>query len=477
MSGQASRTRDASAAAATRAPAASGPVALWACVAPVAAIVAVLTRTGSDAFWPVALGSHIRESGAVPAGVPFAAAPSSGWVNTTVLGQLVFSLIGSAGTMGLLAAQTVSVAATLSLIALDALRRGARPARAIFVIACLAVGAATAFLVARVQLLSLVPFALLLLLLRFDYERPSRRIWFVVPLLALWGNLHGAVLIGVAVTGCYLLFSRLRRDPGPAVCLGIATLAASCANPGLWRAPAYYLGVLGGEATSDASGMWGRPDLGNPFDLMMVATAVVLVVMAVRRRRPVWEYVALAGLAAGTVTASRNAVWLLLLAAGAAAASRPPAAPQTDDTAGDRRAARDLRRNTLMAGTVALLGVVVVTSVLALRAPSLRAGDDDVAAAARAASGRVVLAPEPVSEQLAASGATVWVSNPLDAFETQDQSSYLAFQRGDEVGATRALEQAEVVIAPTGSVHAAMALARGYTELEHTGPYSILVRG
>ncbi|WP_076260279.1 hypothetical protein [Intrasporangium flavum] len=441
------------------------------------AMVAALSRTGSDAFWPVALGNHIREAGGVPTGVPFAAAPTSGWVNTTVLGQLAFSAIGAAGTVGLIAGQAISVSATLALIAWDALRRGAPAARTILVIVVLAVGAATAFLVARVQLLSLVPFALLLLLLRYDHEHPSRRVWFVVPLLALWGNLHGAVLIGVAVTGCYLLFSSLRRDPVVTVCLGIATLVAACANPGLWRAPSYYLGVLGGEATSDASGMWGRPNLGNPFDLMTIAAGLILVIMAARGRRPVWEYVALAGLIVGTVTASRNGVWLLLLAAGAAATSRRHASPETGVMVGDRRTPRDGRRNTLLAGTVVALGAVAVTSILAVRAPALRAADDDIAAAARAASGRVVLAPEPVSEQLAATGATVWVSNPLDAFEAQDQAAYLAFQRADAAGAARALEQAQVVIAPAGSVHASVALDHGYEESKRIGGWVILVRG
>ena len=55
---------------------------------------------------------------------------------------------------------------------------------------------------------------MVLLVLRSQQRRPSRGIWLVVPLTAIWGNLHGAVLVGVAVIGCYLLFSRLRTRAG-----------------------------------------------------------------------------------------------------------------------------------------------------------------------------------------------------------------------------------------------------------------------
>ncbi len=37
----------------------------------------------------------------------------------------------------------------------------------------------------------------------------SRRIWLVVPLVIIWGNLHGAALVGVAAAGAYLLLDRI----------------------------------------------------------------------------------------------------------------------------------------------------------------------------------------------------------------------------------------------------------------------------
>jgi hypothetical protein len=125
---------------------------------------------------------------------------------------------------------------------------------------------------------------------------------------------------------------------------------------------------------------------------------------------------------------------------------------------------------------VVLVGVLVASAILAVRAPGLHRHDLDVAAAARAAAGRVVLAPEPLSEELAAAGATVWVSNPLDAFGSGDQAAYLAFLRADATGATRALEQADVVIALDGSSQALLALAHGYRATTRVGPYEVLAQ-
>ena len=57
---------------------------------------------------------------------------------------------------------------------------------------------APALLVVRSQLFSLALFPLLVLLLRGEARAPSRRIWLLVPLVALWSNLHGGVLLAPA---------------------------------------------------------------------------------------------------------------------------------------------------------------------------------------------------------------------------------------------------------------------------------------
>lgn len=429
-------------------------------------VSAALTVVGSDALWLPALGDEIRRAGAVPAGIPFATAPSADWVNTTVLGQLVFSLVHEAGSLGVVIAQVVVVALVLSTVAWDATSRGARPVSTSAVLVAVAIGAATPLLIARAQLLSLLPYAVLLVLIRRQHDHPSPAIWWAVPLLALWGNLHGAVLAGVAVLGCYLAFSRLRQSPLTAVGVGIAALAATCLNPGLLAAPRYYVGVFGGEATSHDAGMWSRLTLSNPFDVLLLLAAVGLAAMAFRRRRPVWEYAAALGLAGATVLAARHGIWLLLFLA-------VPAA--TTWTRPDHEGATT-RPSKAVPSVVGIACLLVTAVLLGQRAAALRAADLEAARIAEATRGQVVLVAEPLAESLAAAGATVWVSNPLDAFSQADQAAYLAFMEGDAEGARPALEQADVVVAPRDSAQARAAQRSGMSRVGALGSYDLLRR-
>ena len=427
---------------------------------------ASLTIVGSDALWLAALGDEIRRAGAVPNGIPFAAAPSADWVNTTVLGQLVFAFAYEAGSLGVVIAQVVVVGTTLALLAFDATARRAKPGTTSAVLVAVIVGAATPLLIARAQLLSLVPYAVLLVLIRRQHDQPSPAIWWAVPLVALWSNLHGAVLAGVAVLGCYLVFSRLRQSPLTAVGVGAAALAATCLNPGLLGAPRYYLGVFGGEATSDDAGMWSRLSLSNPFDVMLLLAAIGLLAMAFRRRRPLWEYAAALGLAIAAVLAARHGIWLLVFLAVPAATTR--VSPQE---------AAATRPSKALPAVVAIACLTAAAILLGLRTPTFRASDADASQIADTTRGQVILVAEPLAESLAAAGAKVWASNPLDAFASADQAAYLAFMNGDARGAQRALDQSDVVVALPGSVQARVALANGYAAGGTVGPYLLLSNG
>src|SRR5207247_8494554 len=120
------------------------------------------------------------------------------------------------GDRGLLLAQLLAVAGALSLLAWD-LRRGAVRSAAPVVLAVVALGSLSSLIAIRGQLFSLMLFPLVLTLLRAEARAPSRRVWLLVPLVALWSNLHGAVLVGLAVAAAYLLLDRAFRDPFVAV--------------------------------------------------------------------------------------------------------------------------------------------------------------------------------------------------------------------------------------------------------------------
>jgi hypothetical protein len=433
----------------------------------VTAFLGMAVIVGADCLWLVAVGEHILANRTIPDGIPFAAAPSQGWPNVPVLAEILLALLNRLGDSALAMFQVILDLATLGLIAWGARREGASDKASAGVLLLVALGSLTSLVIVRVQMLSLVPFALLLLLLRSEARGPSRRIWLVPPLVAVWSNLHGAVLVGVVVAGTYLVFSRLRRRPVESLVAGAATLVAVTVTPAGLRTLEYYAGVMTNEAAARGSELWARPNLGQPLDLLMVATLTTIVVVFARVRPPVWEWVVVAGLAAGTLTAARHGVWLLLFAAA-------PAARGLTRRAGPRGVAIAIPGPRALTAMVTLLAVVSVPLVLGRR--TLPADPGLVRDVVAVADGRVVLAPEPLAESLAVAGARLWLSDPVDAFAPTDQVAFLDFLEGED-GGLRAVAGAEVVVVEDDSPSAR--LVEGRPDLvvaKESGEWRVYVR-
>lgn len=404
-------------------------------------LLALLSVIGADLLWLVALGDHVRATGTVPDEVPFAAAPSQGWPSVLVVAELFLSFIHELGLAGLLVWHFIAVICAVGIVALDARRRGASDLAAALIMGVLVVGGIATFAVARLQTFALVPFALTLLMVRAQHTRPSRAIWWAPALVAVWGNLHGSVLLGVCIIGAYLLFSRLRLRPIETVALGASTLAALFVTPATWRTAEYYIGVLNNEAAARGEGLWAAPALGEPFDLVMIIAAVTLGGLAMRRRLPGWEYVAVAGLTIATIIAARNGIWLLLFLAAPAAASGH------HRSRGERLA---LRPPSIRGVGAAIAVLIVCAGILANRTREVTETSDLLAEQVlRIAPGMVVLAPEPAVESLAVHGVRVWLSNPLDAFSKDDQRVYLDFMAG-RPGMLAAVEESDAVLVQAG---------------------------
>ena len=398
------------------------------------ALTAVAGTIGADARWLDALGRIIVRRGSIPNHIPWASAPSTGWHNVPVLAELIFrGLIAAAGERGLLAAQVVAVGAALAITAWDLRREGADEFAGAFVLLIVVLGSLSVFAVVRSQLFSVLLFPVLIALLRADARSPSRRIWLLVPLFALWSNLHGAALVGVAVAGAYLIFGRGRRDPLLSGAVVVSSAVALSITPALQHTPDYYYGLLRNEAARRGEGLWAPLSLTSGFDLLLIAAALTLLVLAFRGRPALWETIALVGLVVLTVKTARSGVWLLFLAAAPAARSL--------------RFERERRLRVavplvLTAGVLAVFGLV--------RGPvSTGAGAPLLHRAIRLAGGTPILAEGIPAEQIAADQGRVWLSNPLDAFRHRDQRLYLDWLAGRPAG-DRALEHVRVVVVIRG---------------------------
>ena len=165
--------------------------------------------------------------------------------------------------------------------------------------------------------------ATLWLLAREARGADDRRVYWVLPLLILWGNLHGSVTLGVALTmlcGAVLIGQDLatkgwRRPWTKVRARGLILLLAApvclLINPYGFEIVSYYRATLLNPAFGKVVSEWGPITstmiLAVPFFLL--ATASVWLMGRCGRRMPVFDQLALILLGAGTVFAIRNMPW------------------------------------------------------------------------------------------------------------------------------------------------------------------------
>jgi len=392
-----------------------------------AAALASLATIGADLRWLAALGAVIAH-GRLPRQLPFATAPTTRWHDVPVLAELVLNWAHAAlGERGFVLVHVLAVAGGFGALVVG-LRRQSTPAGALLVGALVVLGCLPDVLIVRNQLFSVALLPVLLLVL----ERSPPRLWVVLPLLAVWSNLHGSVLVGLLLVELHVLLAR--RDAWPVALL--APLAV-CATPQLWHTPAYYWDVSQNAAAAQGVGVWAPLDA-SPLDVLVVAVAVALAFAALTGRRSwrAWEVVAVLALAAATVHAARFGTWLLFVLAYPAARAVAPGRPRT------------------VPALVYPLALAAAAAGIAF-ARHAHGG----ALAARAAAARVpVLADAIPAEQVELAGGRVWVANPIDAFRPRDQRLYLDWLRGRPSGRA-AVAHASLVLVVDGGA-AARAAAR-----------------
>jgi hypothetical protein len=392
------------------------------------------------------LGQSIARHASVPNGVPFAAAPSGGWPNVPVLAELTFGgAFWALQDRGLEILQVGAVLAGLELLRRTMLRGGsAGQAGAAFALLLLVVGAFPDLVIVRLQLFSLALFPLLLFLL-YRSDGNWRSLLLSLPLLfALWSNLHGAMLVGLAVLACYLVFERWSVDSWRAGIPLLACVLASCVTPAGLRTPLYYLGVAQNAAARARIGLWAPLSPSRPFNVALVICAIALGALALRGGPRRWEVAASILLVGSTIDAARTGVWLLMLLAVPAARGLGRARPS----------GRPFLSGALIALWGALLAFGLVRGPLASGASNAL-----VSRAVALAAGTPILADDIMAEQVVIAGGTVWISNPLDAFSRQDQRLYVDWLRGAPAG-DPALTHAQRVVLVGSGTRRAFRLAR-----------------
>ena len=240
------------------------------------------------------------------------------WTNQQWLAQVVFygaHTIGGIKTVVLL--DILLVLLTLSLGIATARKNGAT-ARSTFLVALLSVVAGPWGWTIRAQAVALPFFAGTLWLL-VDASRRGlrRRTLFVLPLLVVWANLHGSVVIGAGLTVVLGATEVVRRRGSTALAVTLIVAAPLCilASPYATKLPAYYKLMLIDAPFSETlrEWHWSNPSGTTLFFYLLVALMIVLVATPrARRRLTVFELLTLAILLFGAIDAIRGVIWFAL---------------------------------------------------------------------------------------------------------------------------------------------------------------------
>ncbi|MBX6363877.1 MAG: hypothetical protein IRZ00_08420 [Gemmatimonadetes bacterium] len=217
------------------------------------------------------------------------------------------------GLAGVVVLAALILATTFTLLLVHLQRRGVDPLLAYLTVTLAAV-LSGAHWIARPHLLTFLCTAALVALADGPRERSA---WLLVPLFAAWANLHGGVLFGLGLLGVLAAadtFDAWRRGAGAGARLrrGAAALAAALAgtalNPVGPRLLWEELAFLSEGSLPAASQEFTPPDFRSTTGAIFLATAILVVGVAVLRRRRVRTrtWLVLAALTVLALAARRN---------------------------------------------------------------------------------------------------------------------------------------------------------------------------
>lgn len=205
------------------------------------------------------------------------------WTDQQWLAQLIFYRLSRLGGIKLALLVHAFLVATAYAVAVVAARRRGGSARATSLIAAVALfPIVMGSWQMRAQSFAFPLYVLLFWLLSSDGRSPSRRVFLVAPLLVLWANLHGSVILAAALVAIYgLTLARGRRDllgetrrPVGILLVGLAIIAPFVSPYGLALID-YYRSTLFNSGFSALVVEWGAatPSLTTaPFYVLAFST-------------------------------------------------------------------------------------------------------------------------------------------------------------------------------------------------------------
>jgi len=202
-----------------------------------------------DAGWHIRTGASILQSGAVPVRDLFSfSRPDQPWFAWEWLADVTFALLHGWGGLTAVAGFTAVVLCLSSALLFCWLLRCGAGLWIALGVTLAAVSASSVHYLARPHIFSLLLFTVALWIVDEDRRKATPLVWALVPLCALWANLHGgfvawlvtlAILLGA--TAAERNWIRLRRYSWLTALCAAATLV----NPYGWRLHEHIIRYLG----------------------------------------------------------------------------------------------------------------------------------------------------------------------------------------------------------------------------------------
>lgn len=196
----------------------------------------------SDTLWQIRIGQWIVEHGAMPTtDVHSFTRLGEPWMSSSWLAQVLFAIsYGWLDWAGPVILTSLAIGATVAVF-MHFMDGYLDPARAIFLVTLAVLESATHFL-ARPHMLAFPVMVAFLGGLLAAADRRSAPSWWLLPLLALWANLHGGFVLGLALIGpigLEALWCCERKDRVTLALrwalFGMAAVVACCCTPYGWN--------------------------------------------------------------------------------------------------------------------------------------------------------------------------------------------------------------------------------------------------
>lgn len=283
-----------------------------------------------DFWWHLKTGQYLLQSRSIPHVDIFSAVfAGKEWITHEWLSEVfIFAVYRVAGFGGLVITFGFLITLAFALI----YQRSRKRADHIYITgSAMVLGALAAAPTwgVRPQVFSFL-FAAVFLKVLDDYqeERSKRSIWWLIPIMCLWANLHagfavGIVIISIVIVGNVLngLLGRASRSSTwqkvrPLILVLVSSLAVIVLNPNTTRIYAYPFETLTSPAMMKFIEEWRSPNfhqaMFQPLALFIVALIAVLALS--RRRIDSVQLLLLAGTSWGMLRSGRNVPFFVLVA-------------------------------------------------------------------------------------------------------------------------------------------------------------------